>query len=105
MPSLDFDMASGLHKYLRNMGVSILFNESLEGFTEEDGHLLVHLKDRDPLTSDMVILAVGVVPDTELAEKAGLDLGLKGSILVNDFLQTSNPDIYAVGDAVASETV
>ena len=101
MPSLDFDMASGLHKYLRNMGVSILFNESLEGFTEEDGHLLVHLKDRDPLTSDMVILAVGVVPDTELAEKAGLDLGLKGSILVNDFLQTSNPDIYAVGDAVA----
>ena len=100
MPSLDFDMASGLHKYLQDMGVSILFNESLEGFAEEDGHLLVHLKNKEPLKSDMVILAVGVVPDTKLAREAGLDLGVKDSILVNDFLQTSNPDIYAVGDAV-----
>ncbi|MBE6506674.1 MAG: CoA-disulfide reductase [Methanocorpusculum parvum] len=100
MPSLDFDMASGLHPYLREMGVSLLFNESLEGFSEEDGRLLIHRKDREPLSADMVILAAGVVPDTGLAEKAGLLLGSKGSILVNDFLQTSNPDIYAVGDAV-----
>ena len=100
MPTLDADMASGLHNYLCKNGVSLRFRETLEGFTEEDGSLLVHLKDKKPLYSDMVILAVGVVPDTNLAREAGLDLGAKGSILVNDFLQTSEPDIYAVGDAI-----
>ncbi len=60
----------------------------------------VLLKDADPLHADMVVLAIGVTPDTVLAKEAGLELGLKGSIVVNDRMETSVPDIYAVGDAV-----
>ena len=100
LPPLDFDMASGVHSYLRENGVTVRFRETLEGFTSADGGLLVHCKDREPLSADMVILAVGVTPDTALAKAAGLALGDKDSILVDDFLRTSDLDIYAVGDAV-----
>lgn len=101
LPPLDLDMAAGVHTYLCQNGVAIRFRETLEGFTEDAGILLVHRKNQPPLSADMVILAAGVVPDTALAREAGLSLGQKGSILVNDFLQTSNPDIYAAGDAVS----
>lgn len=60
----------------------------------------VLLKDEQPIHADMVVLAIGVTPDTELAKKAGLKLGIKESIVVNDRMETSVPDIYAVGDAV-----
>ncbi len=60
----------------------------------------VLLKGKPPLSADMVIMAIGVTPDTYLAREAGLELGIKGSILVNDKMETSVPDIYAVGDAV-----
>lgn len=53
----------------------------------------------EPILSDMVILSIGVLPDSSLAADAGLELGFKNSIAVNDWMQTSNPDIYAVGDA------
>ena len=60
----------------------------------------VLLADAAPLHADMVVLAIGVTPDSHLAKEAGLKLGVKGSILVNDRMETSVPDIYAVGDAV-----
>ena len=72
----------------------------MEGFAERDGGVDVLLKDTAPLHADMVVLAIGVAPDTALAKAAGLELGLKDSIAVNDRMETSVPDIYAVGDAV-----
>ena len=71
-----------------------------EGFEEKDGGVDVLLKDSAPLHADMVVLAIGITPDTALAKEAGLELGIKGSIVVNDRMETSVPDIYAAGDAV-----
>lgn len=100
MAPLDVDMAAQLHTLLRTHGVKLRLGCSVEGFTEENGQVLTLLADEEPLRSDMVLLAIGVTPDTALAKEAGLTLGQKGSIVVNDRMETSAPDIYAVGDAV-----
>ncbi|WP_312613500.1 FAD-dependent oxidoreductase [Oscillibacter sp.] len=97
---LDEDMAAFLHVELREKGVRLLLGHSVEGFSEADGGVNVLLKGEEPLHADMVVLAIGVTPDTRLARDAGLELGLKDSIAVNDRMETSIPDIYAVGDAV-----
>ena len=96
----DADMASFIHAEMRRHGVKLALGHSVEGFAERDGGLDVLLKDHAPLHADMVVLAIGVTPESALAKDAGLALGLKGSILVNDRMETSIPDIYAVGDAV-----
>ena len=97
---LDADMAAFLHAKLRQKGVRLHLGRTVEGFAADGDRVNVLLKDEAPLTADMVVLAIGVTPDTALARDAGLELGLKGSILVNDRMETSAPDIYAVGDAV-----
>ncbi|WP_312634435.1 FAD-dependent oxidoreductase [Oscillibacter sp.] len=97
---LDEDMAAFLHAEMREKGVRLLLGHSVEGFSEADGGVNVLLKDEEPLHADIVVLAIGVTPDTRLARDAGLELGLKDSIVVNDRMETSIPDIYAVGDAV-----
>lgn len=100
MNPFDADMASFIHNEMRRHGVKLALGHTVEGFEERDGGVDVLLKDEAPLHADMVILAIGVTPDTGLAKEAGLELGIKGSILVNDRMETSVPDIYAVGDAV-----
>ena len=100
MNPFDPDMAAFLHAEVRKHGVKLALGHTVEGFAERDGGVDVLLKDEAPLHGDMVVLAIGVTPDTELAGQAGLELGLKGSIVVNDRMETSVPDIYAVGDAV-----
>ncbi|MBP3698440.1 MAG: FAD-dependent oxidoreductase [Oscillospiraceae bacterium] len=100
MAPLDADMAVQLHKTLERHGVALHLGSSVEGFVHENGEVVTLLKDEEPLRSDMVILAIGVTPDSSLAKKAGLQLGQKGSIVVNDRMETSVPDVYAVGDAV-----
>jgi len=100
MNPFDADMASFIHAEMRKHGVKLALGYSVEGFAETDGGVDVLLKDNAPLHADMVILAIGVTPESALAKEAGLDLGMKGSILVNDRMETSVPDIYAVGDAV-----
>lgn len=100
MAPLDADMAVQLHKALERHGVALRLGSSVEGFVHENGEVVTLLKDEEPLRSDMVILAIGVTPDSSLAKKAGLQLGQKGSIVVNDRMETSAPDVYAVGDAV-----
>ena len=100
MNPFDADMASFIHSEMRKHGVKLALGYSVEGFAETDGGVDVLLKDNAPLHADMVILAIGVTPESALAKEAGLDLGMKGSILVNDRMETSTPDIYAVGDAV-----
>ena len=100
MNPFDPDMAAFIHSEVRRHGVKLALGHTVEGFTERDGGVDVLLKDAPPLHADMVVLAIGVTPDTALAKAAGLELGLKGSIVVNDRMETSAPDIYAVGDAV-----
>ena len=100
MNPYDPDMATFIHAEMRRHGVKLALGHTVEGFIERDGGVDVLLKDEAPLHADMVVLAIGVTPDTQLARDAGLELGLKGSIVVNDRMETSVPDIYAVGDAV-----
>lgn len=100
MNPFDADMASFIHSEMRKHGVTLALGHTVESFEEKDGGVDVLLKNEKPLHADMVVLAIGVTPDTHLAEEAGLKLGLKGSIVVNDRMETSVPDIYAAGDAV-----
>ena len=100
MNPFDADMASFIHAEVRKHGVKLALGYTVEGFEKKDGGVDVLLKDNAPLHADMVVLAIGVTPDTSLAKDAGLELGIKGSIVVNDRMETSVPDIYASGDAV-----
>lgn len=100
MKPFDSDMASFIHNEMRKHGVKLALGHTVEGFEETEDGVQVLLKNEASLQADMVILAIGVTPDTRLAKEAGLELGIKGSILVNDKMETSAPDIYAVGDAV-----
>ena len=97
---LDADMASFVHGELRAHGVHLMLGRSVTGFETDENEIRVLLKDEAPFAADIVVLAIGVQPETSLAKAAGLELGLKGSILVNDRMETSAKDIYAVGDAV-----
>lgn len=100
MNPFDPDMAAFIHAEMRKHGVKLVLGHTVEGFEEKDGGVNALLKEEEPLHADMVVLAIGVIPDTLLAKEAGLKLGIKGSIVVNDRMETSVPDIYAVGDAV-----
>ena len=100
MNPFDADMAALLHNEVRRHGVKLALGHSVEGFEEKNGGVDVLLADAAPLHADMVVLAIGVTPDSHLAKEAGLELGVRGSILVSDRMETSVPDIYAVGDAV-----
>ena len=100
MNPFDPDMASFIHSEMRRHGIKLALGYTVEGFEEKDGGVDVLLKDSAPLHADLVVLAIGVTPDTSLAKEAGLELGIKGSIVVNDRMETSVPDIYAAGDAV-----
>ena len=100
MNPFDADMAAFIHAEVRKHGVRLVLGHTVEGFAEKDGGVDVLLQDAAPLHGDLVVLAIGVTPDTVLAKEAGLKLGIRGSILVNDRMETSVPDIYAAGDAV-----
>ena len=100
MNPFDADMASFIHGEMRKHGVKLVLGHTVEGFEENEDGVDVLLKDEKPLHADMVVLAIGVTPDTKLAKEAGLELGIKDSIVVNDRMETSAPDIYAAGDAV-----
>lgn len=95
---LDFDMACDVHHYLRSKGIVLRLNTGVKAFAS--GKKLEVILDNDSICADIVILAIGVRPDTKLAKEAGLDCDAKGSILVNEYMQTSNENVYAVGDAV-----
>ena len=98
--NFDPDMASMIHKEMRKHGVKLALGHAVEGFEKKDNGVKVLIKGQKPLYADMAILAIGVSPDTALAKQAGIELGLFNSIVVNDRMETSLPDIYAAGDAV-----
>jgi NADPH-dependent 2,4-dienoyl-CoA reductase/sulfur reductase-like enzyme/rhodanese-related sulfurtransferase len=100
LPPLDWDMACELHAHLRAKGLDLRFKHAVESYEETENGIIVHVKDHEPIECGFVVLGVGVVPETDLAKAAGLELGMKGSIKVDSHMRTSDPDIYAVGDAV-----
>ncbi len=100
MNPFDPEMAAFIHNELRRQGVNIVFGHAVEEIKGHKNGVDVALSGECILHADMAALAIGVTPDTALAKDAGLQLGLKGSIVVNDRMETSVPDIYAVGDAV-----
>ena len=96
---LDYDMACDVHRYLKEKGVGLILQNGVQAIKEEGGKLRLTLNNGE-IDTDMVIMAVGVRPDTVLAKEAGLELNKRGAIVVNEHMLTSDPDIYAVGDAV-----
>ncbi len=100
MAPVDFDIASFVHEKAKQKGLELLLNVGVEKFKDKGEIIEVFLNDGTSVETDAVILAIGVKPETKLAVEAGLEIGETRGILVNEFLQTSNPDIYAVGDAI-----
>ncbi|MBE6732338.1 MAG: CoA-disulfide reductase [Ruminococcaceae bacterium] len=96
--SLDFDMAADVHRYIKSKGISLFLNN---GVKEIRGNKVILQKGETK--ADIIIMAVGVRPETELAVECGIKLNSRGSIIVNSEMQTNIPDIYAVGDAVEVE--
>ena len=97
---LDKDMAGEVHSYLRGQGLDLRLGTAVTGFRRQGSQLETLIGDQPPVAADLVILAIGVAPESQLARQAGLTLGQKGAIVVDDHMRTSQPDIYAVGDAV-----
>ena len=100
MAPVDFDIASFVHEKAKQKNLELLLNVGVEKFNDKGETIEVFLNNGTSLETDAVILAIGVKPETKLAVEAGLEIGETRGILVNEFLQTSNPDIYAVGDAI-----
>lgn len=100
MVAADPEMTAPVKKELEHYGVEMHFNTSLTGVTELDDKVIAHLSTGETLRCGLIILAVGVKPETALADTAGLDIGDRGGIKVDEHLRTSDPDIFAVGDAV-----
>ncbi len=99
---LDSDMAEHIHRELRNKGVNLRLQEPLQAICGKDGHVQQVTTEKASYPADLVIMALGVQPNIELAKEAGLDIGLSGAIAVNEQLQTSDPLIWAAGDCVES---
>ncbi|MDF2819740.1 MAG: FAD-dependent pyridine nucleotide-disulfide oxidoreductase [Clostridiales bacterium] len=96
---LDFDMACDVHNHIRQKGVNLILNEAVKSIRSVNNQLAVVLENQEIL-SDVVIMSVGVRPESKLAKDAGLNINPKGSIIVDEFMHTSDDNIYAVGDAI-----
>lgn len=102
MAPVDFSIASHVHRHLMDKGVGLWLGRGVEKFTSENGSIKVWLNTGETLSADLVLLSIGVRPSVRLAREAGIELGARG-IKVNRWLQTSSPDVYAVGDAIEYE--
>lgn len=100
MAPLDYSMAAIVHQQLTDKQVDLRLEDGVSRFEETPEGIIVHLRSGKQITTDLVILSIGVRPETRLAKEAGLSLGTLGGIAINDYMQTSDPDIYALGDAV-----
>lgn len=100
MAPLDYSMAAIVHQQLTDKQVDLRLEDGVSRFEETPEGIIVHLRSGKQITTDLAILSIGVRPETRLAKEAGLSLGTLGGIAINDYMQTSDPDIYALGDAV-----
>ncbi|MDR1707476.1 MAG: FAD-dependent oxidoreductase [Prevotella sp.] len=100
MAPIDYSMAALVHQHLSQKRVSLFLEENVVEFESESNGLKVVLESGKELVADMVILSIGVRPDIKLAKEAGIKIGSLGGIVVDDYMQTSDNDVYALGDAV-----
>lgn len=100
MAPIDFSMASLVHQHLMDKGVNLYLEQAVASFERDGKGLKVTFKNGQSIAADIVILSIGVRPETNLARAAGLTVGPAGGIAVNDYLQTSDESIYAIGDAI-----
>lgn len=100
MAPIDFSLAAAVHEHLMQQGVQLFLEQAVESFSRDNDELTVHFKSGIRLATDLVILSIGVRAETALAQNAGLKLGEMRGIWVDEFLQTSDENIYAVGDAI-----
>ena len=100
MTPIDFSMASLVHQHLMDKGVNLYLEQAVASFEKTGREIKVVFKDGQSIPADIVILSIGVRPETTLARAAGLVIGEAGGISVNDYLQTSDESIYAIGDAI-----
>lgn len=103
MAPVDYEIAAQLHNHLRDKGVNLFLSDGVKSFSQSETigeKLIINLNSSKQIAADFAILAIGVKPESKLAVDAGLEIGKTGGILVNNKLQTSNPDIYAVGDVI-----
>lgn len=97
MPPIDMDMAHGVHNYIRAQGIDLYLGQTCTAMEEDS----IVLNDGSRIAADMVILSIGVRPDTRFLTDSGIELGARGEILVNEYMETSAADVYALGDAVS----
>ena len=100
---VDFPIAAIVQQHIRSKGINLRLSTAVTGFTKNGQQIDVALNNGETITAEMVLLSIGVRPDTRLAVQAGLKTGTARGIWVNEYLQTSDPDIYAVGDAIEFE--
>lgn len=100
MAPLDYDMAAMVHNHIRSKDCGLHLKDGVKAFEPEGDKTTVVLASGKRITADMVVLSIGVKPNSSLAREAGLEIGITGGIKVNEYLQTSDPDIYALGDAI-----
>jgi NADPH-dependent 2,4-dienoyl-CoA reductase/sulfur reductase-like enzyme/rhodanese-related sulfurtransferase len=103
LPQLDAEMVRPLENALRDKGVELILGDGIDGFEESTGGIDAKLKSGRALTAGLVILSIGVRPESALAREAGLELGPRGHIVVDKYQLTSDPDIYAVGDVCETD--
>lgn len=100
MTPVDYEMAQLLHENILQNGVDLHLGDGVAGFEDQDGSVAITLKSGKTLSAELVILSIGVRPNSELAKAAGLSVNERGGIVVDEYLKTSDPDIYAVGDVI-----
>lgn len=100
MAPLDYDMAAIVHNHIRGKGCGLHLKDGVKAFEAEGEKTAVVLQSGKRIPADIVILSIGVKPNNKLAREAGLEIGVTGGIKVNEYLETSDPDIYALGDAI-----
>jgi len=97
---LDYDMAAIVHQHMKSKDVEFYLKDAVKSFTDSDSHVVVELNSGRQLKADMVIMGIGVKPESKLAVEAGLEVSKTGGIVVDEYMRTSNSDIFAVGDAI-----
>ena len=103
MTPLDYEMAQLLHEHIADNGVALHLGDGVASFADEENGVTVTLQSGKTVFAELVILAIGVRPNSELAKAAGLDVNARGGIVTDEYLRTSDPSIYAVGDVIEVE--
>lgn len=100
MAPLDYEMAQILHENIRMNNTELILEDGVDHFEIQNGSTRIHLKSGRTVEAEMVLLSIGVKPNSSLAKAAGLSLNARGGVQVDEYLRTSEPDIYAVGDVI-----